>query len=391
MELHLKSLETKLRNGHVRLEVFFMEGEKSWREPLWFEYEQCYAEYLVSDVCDGVLLALLPILTRHGWDLSSSVPATRAILQRMEALISLLNSENPAEFHAVRLNIPVLETFVPKYTHRGILASASCGVDALHTLWAANRSLYFERPTHLVFNNTGSNEAGHDPEMLRRGRIRHAASFCAANGYEFVFADSNYSALFGMHYSLTHLYVNVAVGYFLANRLGQYYISSGLVPSSNTFSGDPAHAEATIIAYLSSPYFSVTHIAGDFCGRYAKVRDLIDCQSFCDALNVCFFKPENCGVCEKCRRTLMALECLGVVERFSKAFDLENYYQRRNQIFKYLVLDHWRHDEFVDEMWQNFASKVSLRVRLAAVVSLIRSKLKLWTRLNSVVVRFRDK
>lgn len=119
-------------------------------------------------------------------------------------------------------------------------------------------------------------------------------------------------------------------------------------------------------------------------GATAKVLDLVDSQPYCDALNVCFFKPENCGACGKCRRALMALECLGAVDRFGKSFDLRAYYRRRNDIFKWLVLAHWQHDEFVEEMWKDFAPHVPARVWCAAVVSRIRSFLGLRAELRAV-------
>lgn len=45
-------------------------------------------------------------------------------------------------------------------------------------------------------------------------------------------------------------------------------------------------------------------------------------------LNVCVGTQEsacNCGHCQKCIRTLVALDTLGILERFSKVFDIEEY------------------------------------------------------------------
>lgn len=47
-------------------------------------------------------------------------------------------------------------------------------------------------------------------------------------------------------------------------------------------------------------------------------------------------KP-NCGMCEKCCRTCFALELLGVLSEFKDCFEIERYYQRRNQFIATVI------------------------------------------------------
>jgi hypothetical protein len=50
-------------------------------------------------------------------------------------------------------------------------------------------------------------------------------------------------------------------------------------------------------------------------------------------LNVCVdpdYEGSNCSVCFKCRRTLLTLEMLGVVDKYSRVFDLKKYRSIRN-------------------------------------------------------------
>ena len=56
-------------------------------------------------------------------------------------------------------------------------------------------------------------------------------------------------------------------------------------------------------------------------------------------LNVCWFDhPEgrNCSRCPKCRRTMLTLEVVGELERFSGAFDLEIWQRDRSVYLKQL-------------------------------------------------------
>ncbi|MBO6048284.1 MAG: hypothetical protein J6P33_00695, partial [Spirochaetales bacterium] len=53
-------------------------------------------------------------------------------------------------------------------------------------------------------------------------------------------------------------------------------------------------------------------------------------------LHVCIHDPlpgsQNCGVCSKCIRTELAMEGLGVLDRFSEAFPLDVYREHHDEI-----------------------------------------------------------
>lgn len=363
--LSLQSLKKENVGDKVRLVAEFFSDGVLWKDPLWFEFDKQYEDALVTEVCDGFLVSMLAILSRWGVDFESAVPATRDVVCNMEALLDLLVQENPNDYKAIAINVPVVEGFDLPQKPRGIAASGSCGVDSLHTLFSVNRSKFFLKPTHLIFNNTGSNEAGPDPKALLAGRIQHTKKFCEENGYEFIYVNSNYSQVFNEHYGITNLYVNMSVGYLLAKGIGTYYLSSGFDVTEISFKGDPAHAEPILIHYLSSCYLKITHVAGDFRNRYGKVRDLITDQASCDSLNVCLFNAKNCGFCGKCRRMLGTLECLDAVEVFKKSFDLKKYYATRDDVFKEIILDHWGisnfEPEIMAEIWPDFKKKLTFK------------------------------
>ena len=355
--IHIRHIEVADASGLVRLTVHADKNGMS--QDLWFEFSDQYRDWVVSDICDGALLALFPYCVANRIDIVSDVPASRDMLENIEALVSLLVQQNPAEYCAISVRAPVSDKVFAS-NRRAVLASGSCGVDSMHTLWAAEQAAYPVRPTHLIFNNSGSSLEGSDPEGLLRGRIAKSAAFAQSpeGGYGFIYANSNYSDFVdGMHYSLTHFYVNLAFGFLLANGVGQYLVSSGYEPHKVVFHGDPAHAESILISYVNCTYFRVSHVAGDFCSRFNKVKHLLGYAPAQHHLNVCFGHVDNCGVCGKCRRVLMELECLDAVESFSSVFDLEKYKKERDRVFERLIRDPLEGDPFVDEIWKLFSEK----------------------------------
>lgn len=366
--LHLTKIE-KIQNktansggGASKLQCVFGDGTT-----LWFAFPDFCDGALEDELADGFLFSFIAICSRRGQDIKSDVPVDHLTRINLQSLIELLSNRCPGVYHHIKIDVPVVERNRLESSGDWVLASGSCGVDALHTLWCCEQFSFVNKPTHLVFNNTGSNEAGSDPARLLVGRIEKSRSFCEENGFGFIYVDSNYSEVFQTHYSLTHLYVNQAIGHFLGRRASVYYCSSGGVEGNMLdFSGDPSYGEPVLLPLLSSSRMMPIHVPGDDIGRYDKIKHIADWAVAQRHLNVCFYTADNCGKCEKCRRVLMALECLDKVNDFGKPFKLEQYYQEQDSIFVNLILDLWEGDKFIREMWNDFMPKLKMKHWLLA-------------------------
>lgn len=68
-------------------------------------------------------------------------------------------------------------------------------------------------------------------------------------------------------------------------------------------------------------------------------------------MNVCISRKSdasNCGVCKKCLRTLLPLEILGKLDKFSRVFNIEQY--RKNSFnYKVRCLQNYGEDPFETE------------------------------------------
>ena len=116
---------------------------------------------------------------------------------------------------------------------------------------------------------------------------------------------------------------------------------------------------------------NVTLVQDDMISRYDKLRHLVDYVPAQSYLNVCFNNVQNCCICEKCRRTLMALMCLESITQFKSVFSVAKIAENRDFIIADLIIDYLKGDVFVTEMWQDFNSCITLKHRCLALYKLL--------------------
>ena len=223
----------------------FLFSDDTSKKTLDFVFPAFCEQAIVNDRCDAFLLAMYPICARRNIDIYSDIPASKDFYRKINALNAFLAYKS-SQYHRITIKAETMSA--AKVFRAWRLASGSLGVDSLHTLYVLDNNELYERPTHLVFNNTGSNEEGGvlHKELLQ-GRIENTMAFCKDNGYDFIFVDSNYKRLFEMRYGYTHLFVNASIAYMLGNSVSQFYVSSsGDTSNSLTYDGDPGHVDFVI-------------------------------------------------------------------------------------------------------------------------------------------------
>ena len=229
----------------------------------------------------------------------------------------------------------------------------SCGVDSLYTLWKYHRKDVPEqyRLTHLTYFYHGSifqtdyrekkhysiqefYEATDNKVLEKRAQAQTVAD---ESHLPLVFVSTNldkdyYRGAFGY----TAVYRNCACALALQGLFGKYYLSSAGWPhffELNIASGSE-HYETLLSSVFSSE--SLTFFISDYVTRFEKTRALTDFLPAQKHLDVCY-NFCNCGVCTKCRRTLLTLDALGAVEKFSAVFSLEDWKKNRSSAYAWML------------------------------------------------------
>lgn len=60
-----------------------------------------------------------------------------------------------------------------------------------------------------------------------------------------------------------------------------------------------------------------------------------------------YFYGKNCGRCEKCTRTLLALDALGALDKYRDVFDVDYYLSHKQSYFKTLCIQRSLHNEII--------------------------------------------
>lgn len=118
----------------------------------------------------------------------------------------------------------------------------------------------------------------------------------------------------------------------LQKLFGKYYYSSAfnLDGFAVSLEGDTAAYEKWLLPNLNTGSLAFYN-SNQSWNRLEKTQVVSGLEESWDNLMVCFIGVDNCGQCDKCRKTLMALDVLGedVLERYRGSFDLERY--RKNE------------------------------------------------------------
>jgi hypothetical protein len=373
--IRLHRISKSINNKTVILRFHYSDSQADGEKELFFSFPLFCESALVDNRSEAFLLALFPICSRRNIHFYSNIAMSESFFQKINAFNTFL-SYNSSQYHKIVLSAPTIKDERSAKDWR--LASGSLGVDSFHTLYVLDKNHLYRRPTHLVFNNTGSNEEGGMLHTnLLQGRMENTKRFCLENGYGFIFVDSNYKSLFEMRYVYTHLFVNSAIGYMLGNAVSTFYVSSsGDVAKTLEYDGPPGHVDFVIYPFLSSEIMEFVLAEGDFISRFDKMRDLVEYVPAQRHLNVCFDFADNCCRCEKCRRTLMALECLDGMDKFSSCFSPDKYLKNRDYIWADMILDYEKGDVYVKEMWPIFKNKLKFKHRLLALYKKLYKKIR---------------
>ncbi len=273
--IRLLGISRTAQDDTVQLHFHYRDSAQEQESVLFFDFPHACEEGLVTEISDAFLLALFPICARRDIDLASDVPASKEFYRKLHALNTFLGHQSQV-YHAIQISAETT-SFQRKGAQEWRLASGSMGVDCMHTLYCCENNPLYSRPTHLVFNNTGSNEEGGKlQEELLQGRIANTQAFCKEYGYQFLHVDSNYKSLFDMRYYYTHLFVNSAIAYMLGNYVSAYYVSSaGYLSQTLNYDLGPGHIDFVLYPFLDTHNVEFCTVEGDGVSRFFKTKDLV--------------------------------------------------------------------------------------------------------------------
>ena len=301
-------------------------------ELLWYRIDKEFEDFF-TQLCDGPLVALLIPAMALGEDI-------RILGKVSERLYYHLSGSYQ---HVLKQVIPFLslvKIYAEDLENKSVPASGvaigfSGGIDSFSVL----ADHYFSdipngfKLTHLLYNNVGSHfQRG---EQLFEKRYARLKPVTDKIGLPFIKVNSNLDAFYpdtqvkNLGFAQTHTLRNASVPLILQRGIGRYMYATDY-DNKEVFiraSTEIAHINPITLSSVSTEAVDMLSIGGEY-SRVEKTIKVAEIPESYDSLDVCWMARgdgSNCSKCPKCMRTLLTLDIAGLLNRYSKSFNLDTY------------------------------------------------------------------
>lgn len=322
-----------------------IESEHYGREELWFSLPGRFRDRICETQFDGFFIGMLYPAMRFREDIFVEGCLSEKLLFNVRNYVIPLLLDYSDSLKSIEVSSR--ETSVARHGGAGVGTGFSGGIDSFCTLY--DRYVIETSPSYrvnsLLFFNVGSNgdwlQYG-STEFTKRKfstRFHELKKFVDEVGLEFVDVDSNLHFFHDWWHEYSHSLKAAAAMLLLQKHYSKYYYSSAGLDYAGTFTYSEYYRNKAIGAYCDPillPLLSTESLDlipdGHAYTRSEKLLHILDYEPVTRYLNVCADHVdtwENCSVCEKCLRTLWALDITGNLDKVGNIFDLGKYHTRK--------------------------------------------------------------
>lgn len=339
----------KIANNYRLISTIKYDKNKTY--DMWFEVEEKYKDYLCYENADAFIVSLISFIVKHEYDVEVEGFLSSKLYYQLTSYLLPLLCDN---FNKKKLTIEC-EVKDFNFNAKGIGASISCGVDSFYTLLKhTDQKDKTYNITHLTFFNAGSHGeyGGEEARKLYNERLERIKKFCDNENYKLVSVDSNMNELIMMSHEGTNTFRTLGCVLVLQKLFNKYYFASCCdFNGSHIDERDTTFYDILNVQCLSTENTTI-YCSGIEVNRQKKIEFISQFPITYKWLDVCIMDSYNCGKCEKCIRTMVALDSIGKLEKYKNVFDVEEY--RKNKLKIYVKILKYNRDpmkhEFYDEI-----------------------------------------
>lgn len=194
--------------------------------------------------------------------------------------------------------------------------------------------------THItVFDIGGVHGLYKNAPRVKEKIFERAEKVTAELEMPLVKLESNFQDVIPQNNLYVHTYRDMMAIYSLQKLWRVYYYSSTYSYDEFSLAGnltvDPAHFELLLLECFSTAGLGIIS-AGAEGSRNDKIAFIADNEFAQKYLHVCIHEENNCGTCEKCLRTLLALDAANKLDNFRAVFDIDAYNKNRGNAYLFL-------------------------------------------------------
>ena len=300
---------------------------------LWFEVAEAYGRFLCPERSDAFVLAFIQYAIQFGHDIVAEAPMTDRLHERLT--VGFLPAFNRANGLSLKIVAPVAPEVEHPTDGCHVGTGCSCGVDSMHVY-----AVHADITDACVWNGHGA-----DLTASRAARagvfdalVQRARDFAAeAKVPNVLVGDSNFDegCVKGLRWDGMTTYGNLFMVFAMQKYWSKYYIASDCDVTNFSFKMRGVFADPARYEYFLFPFLALKGLVIEMDGadrnRVEKVADLGSYGPARRYLNVCHRINEGhrngSNDCPKCMRTMLDLDCSGVLDEFSAVFDVEYYHR----------------------------------------------------------------
>lgn len=360
----------KVSGDYVRLCSDVTENGKT--ETIWYEVNKKFADYLCTEKMDAFVITLIPYVFEKGLDIEVDGNVSEKLYYGLNNyLIPFLSRYKKQDKIKI---IAKLDNSI--LNNKGAVGTGlSCGVDSFYTIKMHTDTIEKSfNLTCLTFYNVGASGdfGGDDARKLFFDRIDNVKLYAKENNLEFLTVDSNISDYIKMDYVKTHSFRSMAPALALQKYFSKYYYSSGY---PFEFRKADMLSDSAYYDILNVQCFSTENLTfynpGLETNRIGKVKEISKFEPTYKYLNVCVKDDHNCSECEKCLRTLFALDSLGVLDKYGKVFDIEKFRKNKIKNYVFLLKKVYKKNEYYIESYEMYKKRgihIPFKARLLSFI-----------------------
>lgn len=336
--MRLTNLRIERKEGMSYL-ICDMEAKFTNVKNIWFSVPTEYEKYLTDDVYDAFMVAAVYPAMFYNEDVEIDGNVSQRLHFNITRYVPSIVKAYRQEMHQVQFNVKGYA-----YAHqieKGVGTGFSAGVDSFSTFvdHFVNEDQKEYKISSLFFFNVGSHGGGGEGARKKfHARYDLLKGFPKEVGLPYIPLDSNLFDFYLFYWEYdAGIFCRACAILVLQKCISKYFLSGSdsyadvMYTAFNPRTTDLAELADTFLNPMLSTESIEIITDGAQYTRTEKTESIVKYSPTQDYLNVCVdhwanhTTAVNCGVCSKCLRTLIAIESIGLLDKYSKVFDLSKY------------------------------------------------------------------
>ncbi len=329
------------------------------QKELFFKVDNEFASYLTYEVGDAFVIGLLHRAMQMGHDIVSRAPVSENLLYGITKFLIpnlLMGDKN---LHHISINADV----VPSPKSAGAAGTGlSMGVDSFEAIFENSDDKFaMHKVSYATFFNAGAFYFGENNFYAMIPRVQRCADEL---GLKLIIGDSNIHKIILGDYEITHTFYSLFCIFALRKLFSIYYYASAYpfinfscFDSSVIGKGSASSYDLLTFHCVSDSQLKIYSAGAGIISRIEKTRIIMDKDIVQKNLDVCMSHGDkNCGLCLKCRRTMLQLYILGKLNNFKDVFPVDYFYSHISEYIDWMI-DNKSSSNLERETYQAYVDK----------------------------------